>query len=143
MYHQQWIKVLQLCNGRIPDGEVISASGLPEFLEHQLCIILPQNAVSGRHKLDHMLLQMMLFVEAISDGTLPKIYRELDNTVTRVFNYRLCNARNTIKDTFGITSAMFQMLRKPLILLPETVDHVLKSVCHLHNHIISNVSTNT
>jgi hypothetical protein len=68
MSHQQWIKVLQLCKGKIPDGEVISASGLPEFLEQQLCIVLPQNAVSGRHKLYHILWQMMLlFVEAIPD----------------------------------------------------------------------------
>jgi hypothetical protein len=52
-------------------------------------------------------------------------------------------ARNTIKNTFRVMSAMFQMLRKPLILLPETADQVVMAVCHVHNYIISNESTNT
>jgi hypothetical protein len=31
------------CNGRIFDGGIFTASRLPEFLEHQLCTVLPQN----------------------------------------------------------------------------------------------------
>jgi hypothetical protein len=38
------------CNGRISDGGVFPASGLPESLEHQLCTVLPQNPLNGRHK---------------------------------------------------------------------------------------------
>jgi hypothetical protein len=37
------------CDGRISDGGVFSASGLPEFLEPQLCTVLPQNPLTGRH----------------------------------------------------------------------------------------------
>jgi hypothetical protein len=31
------------CNEKISDGGVFSALGLPEFLKHQLCAVLPQN----------------------------------------------------------------------------------------------------
>jgi hypothetical protein len=63
------------------------------------------------------------------------------NIVTRVFNYRLSRARNIAENTFGVMSAVFRVLRKPLLLLPEKVDHVVMAVCCLHNYIMSKKST--
>jgi hypothetical protein len=132
------------CNGRISDGGVFSASGLPEFLEHQLCTILPQNPLNGRHKpLPHIVIADDAFpLRPYLMKPYPRSTENL-NIVTRVFSYRLSRARNirVVENTFGVMSAVFRVLRKPLLLLAEKDDHVVMAVCCLHNYIMSKKST--
>jgi hypothetical protein len=56
------------------------------------------------------------------------------NIVTRVFNYRLSRARNIIENTFGVMSAVFRVLRKPLLLLPEKVISVTCALARFFMH---------
>jgi hypothetical protein len=127
------------CNGRISNGGVFSASGLPEFLEHQLCTVLPQNPLSRRHNpLLHIVADYAFPLRPYLIKPYPRSTENM-NIATRVFNYRLCHARN-VENTFGAMSAVFRVLRKPL-LLPERVDHIVMAICCLRNYIMSNKST--
>jgi len=123
------------CNGRISDGGVFSASGLPEFLEHQLCTVLPQNPLNGRHKpLPHIVVADDAFpLRPYLMKPYPRSTENL-NIVTRVFNYRLSRARNIVENTFGVMSAVFRVLRKPLLLLPEKVISVTCALSRFFMH---------
>lgn len=53
----------------------------------------------------------------------------------RVFNYRLSRARRTVENAFGISSAVFRVLRKPLLLEPEKAELVIMAIVYLHNFL--------
>lgn len=50
-----------------------------------------------------------------------------------VFNYRLCRARRTSENAFGILDKVFQIFYTPICLKPTTVDDVIIVSCCLHN----------
>lgn len=51
----------------------------------------------------------------------------------KIFNYRLCRARRTIENAFGVLVSKFRVFEKPIPVLPETVDKIIKACCVLHN----------
>lgn len=53
-----------------------------------------------------------------------------------VYNYRHCRARRTIENTFGIASARWRILRRPMNLSPEVAVVVVKAICCLHNYMM-------
>lgn len=53
----------------------------------------------------------------------------------RIFNYRLCRARRVVENVFGIASAVFRILRKPLLLEPEKASLIVMTVVLLHNFL--------
>ena len=55
----------------------------------------------------------------------------------RIFNYRLSRARRCIECAFGILTAKFQLLKKPIETDVETAISIVKAMCVLHNMIIS------
>lgn len=56
-------------------------------------------------------------------------------SLQRVFNYRLSRARRTVENVFGIASAVFRVLRKPMLLEPRKAELVIMAVAHLHNFL--------
>lgn len=50
-----------------------------------------------------------------------------------VFNYRLCRARRTSENAFGLLAQVFRIFYTPINLLPQTVDDVVIVSCCLHN----------
>ncbi|KAJ8875497.1 hypothetical protein PR048_023392 [Dryococelus australis] len=55
--------------------------------------------------------------------------------VERTFNFRLSRARRIVENVFGIASAIFRVLRKPMLLQPETI---VNTVAYLHNFLRRN-----
>jgi len=51
----------------------------------------------------------------------------------RFFNYRICKARSVVENTFGLSSSVFRVLRKPVLLEPEKAQLVAITVACLHN----------
>ncbi|XP_036321171.1 uncharacterized protein LOC118735488 [Rhagoletis pomonella] len=54
------------------------------------------------------------------------------------FNMRLSWARRTVECAFGVISAKFRLLCKPIETSPETAEKIIKAICILHNTIIDN-----
>lgn len=56
----------------------------------------------------------------------------------RIFNYRLSRARRNVENAFGIISAVFRVLRKPLLLEPKKAELIVLTTVYLHNYLRSN-----
>lgn len=54
----------------------------------------------------------------------------------RIFNYRLSRCRRTIENAFGILTARWQILQKPLCMSVENCEMVFKTLVCLHNFIM-------
>lgn len=50
----------------------------------------------------------------------------------RIFNYCLSRSRRVVENVFGIISATFRVLRKPLLLEPNNAEIIVMVVVHLH-----------
>lgn len=46
-----------------------------------------------------------------------------------------------VENAFGISASVFRVLRKPMLLQPETTQLIVMTICHLHNFLIK--STNS
>jgi hypothetical protein len=58
-------------------------------------------------------------------------------SLQRIFNYRLSRARRIVENVFGIASAIFRVLRKPMLLEPNKAELIVMTVAHLHNFLKS------
>ncbi|KAJ8935661.1 hypothetical protein NQ314_012710 [Rhamnusium bicolor] len=59
----------------------------------------------------------------------------MNNYENKVFNYRLSRARQTVECAFGILAARFRVYRRPFECKVDTVDHIVKATCVLHNFL--------
>lgn len=59
-----------------------------------------------------------------------KVYSGLypKGSFKRNFNYRLCRARRVVENVFGILSAVFRVLRKPMLLKPEKAEIIVMAI---------------
>lgn len=56
---------------------------------------------------------------------------------SRIFNYRLSRARRTIENAFGILTARWQILHKPLRMKEQNADSLFHALVVLHNFIMT------
>lgn len=56
-------------------------------------------------------------------------------TKESIFNYRLSRTRRIVDNVFGITSAVFRVLKKPFLLEPKKVTNIIMTCCLLHNFL--------
>ncbi|KAK2722668.1 hypothetical protein QYM36_003001 [Artemia franciscana] len=54
----------------------------------------------------------------------------------KIFNYRLSRARRVVENTFGILASRFRVLKSTMMGKLETIDHIVKAVCVLHNFLM-------
>uniref|UniRef100_A0A6P7GZT0 Uncharacterized protein LOC114344333 n=1 Tax=Diabrotica virgifera virgifera TaxID=50390 RepID=A0A6P7GZT0_DIAVI len=73
-----------------------------------------------------------------------KSYKGRDLTPEQeYFNMRLSRARRVVECAFGILSAKFRILRKPIETSPKLADKIIKCVCILHNIIMDKERINS
>ena len=51
----------------------------------------------------------------------------------RILNYRFSHARRTIENAFGVLTAKWRLLHKPIIGERENIMKIVKAMCVLHN----------
>lgn len=122
------------CNGRISDGGVFRASGFSSFFANELSK-QQRKPLPGRTKMIPSII--------VADDAFPlqedimKPYPFNVQGSRRIFNYRLSRARRMVESVFGLLSAVFRLLRKPINLKIEKVDRVVLAVCYLHNFLMT------
>jgi len=53
----------------------------------------------------------------------------------RILNYRICRARRFVENVFGLSSSMFRVLRKPMLLEPEIAQLLAMTIACLQNFL--------
>nr|XP_021203270.2 putative nuclease HARBI1 [Bombyx mori] len=116
--------------GRASDGGFFARSNLKTMLEERSL-----NAPEGMVLLgDHAF--------PLTEYLMTPYSRRLDlSNKQKIFNYRLSRARRTIENTFGVLVSKFRIFEKPIPVLPETVDKIIKTCCVLHNWLKTISST--
>lgn len=123
------------CQGRISDGGVFNNSKLKTMLESNALGLPEPQELPGRQ------IQVPYFFVADSAFALAKnILKPYSGDFQkgshqRVFNYRLSRARRMVENVFGIISAIFRVLRKPMLLEPAKAQVIVLAIIHLHNHL--------
>lgn len=123
-------------NGRFSDGGVFNRCTFGQALDsNQLHLPAPKALPDRETPVPYVLVADDAF--AIRPNIM-KPYAQRGLTLSqRVFNYRLSRARRVIENVFGIMSARFRVLRKPIHLEPEKTNKVVLACSVLHNYLIT------
>ena len=129
------------CQGRISDGGVFNETYFKECLEENIMHLPSPRPLPGR-SVD------VPFV-FVADDAFPLSMNIMKpfagcqdkGSKNRIFNYRLSRARRVSENAFGILSAVFRILRKPMLLEPPTARLIVLTLVHLHNFLRKNKST--
>lgn len=129
------------CQGRISDGGVFRNTSLFKKLDQNELNIPSPDVLPGRNK--------PVPYTFVADEAFPlknnimKPYpgSHEKGSSKRVFNYRLSRARRVVENVFGILSAIFRVLRRPLLLEPEKAEVVVMACIYLHNFLRKNQSS--
>lgn len=123
------------CQGRISDGGVFSETKFKNSLEDNRMNLPNPCALPGRQN-------AVPFVFVADDafplsGNIMKPYAGAQDkgSKKRIFNYRLSRARRVSENTFGIICSVFRILRKPILLQPNTAKKIVLAILYLHNFL--------
>ncbi|XP_031329831.1 protein ALP1-like [Photinus pyralis] len=123
------------CQGRISDGGVFKASKLHRMLaENTLGLPLPEELPGRSMQIPYFFAGDSAF--ALSENLMKPYAGDFaKGTPQRIFNYRLSRGRRIVENAFGISSAVFRVLRRPMLLKPETAELVVMTTILLHNYL--------
>nr|CAH7727160.1 unnamed protein product [Callosobruchus chinensis] len=120
--------------GRFSDGNIFASSVLGKKIMKQT-LKLPQPSLIP--PIDSPIPYVFVADEAfplLENVMRPFPRRSVtDNYERKVFNYRLSRARQTVECSFGILSSRFRIFQKPFEISVDSVVHVVKAACVLHN----------
>lgn len=122
------------CQGRISDGGVFRNTHFYEKLQNNELNLPHDQSLPQRQ-------QKVPFV-FIADDAFPlqtHIMKPYPGTHSkgsnkRVYNYRLSRGRRVVENAFGILSAVFRVLRKPMLLQPGKASEIIMACVHIHNY---------
>lgn len=121
--------------GRISDGGVYKNTELYKKICHNELYFPPP----GRLPLKKEEIPYVFVGDSAFDLTenMLKPYAGNHNkgTKERIFNFRLSRARQIVENVFGIMSAVFRVLRKPILLQPNKVTDIVMTCVLLHNFL--------
>lgn len=122
--------------GKDSDGGILCASNIYHCLENESLKIpsekkFPNSNVKAPHVFigDEVFLLRTYLMR-------PFLRYQLQDADKMYYNYRHARARMTIECAFGIASSKFRILLKAIETKKENVDHIVKSICVLHNILI-------
>lgn len=130
------------CQGRISDGGVFKNTTLYKKLQNHALNIPNPCALQIPYvvRVPYMILGDKAF--ALNDYTMTPFAGNPDSgSPERVFNYRHSRARRVVENAFGILSAVFRVLRKPMLLQPDVAAKVTMTTIYLHNFLRSHASS--
>lgn len=129
--------------GRECDAGVFLGTDLYAAVEQNTRQIPPKRSLPGRD-VDMPFVIVADDAFAMSERIMkPFVGRHSKGSIERAFNYRHSRARRVIENVFGIMSSVFRVLRKPMLLQPETARWVTLSCAYLHNFLRKNSSAET
>jgi len=130
------------CQGRISDGGVIKNTEFYKSLENKtLMIPEPTYLKNVENKMPYVFVADEAF--QLKDNIMkPFSGVQQKGSVQRSFNYRLSRARRVVENVFGILSAVFRVLRKPMLLEPNNAEKVVFACIYLHNFLRKQEITN-
>ncbi len=123
------------CQGRISDGGVFDASYFKKCLDNTT-ICLPQPLALPQTDIE----APFVFLGDEAFPLTPNIMKPFPGdhhkgSKERIFNYRLSRARRILENVFGIITAVYRVLRKPMILEPHKATKIVLAAIHLHNFL--------
>lgn len=127
-------------NGCNSDGGVFNQCTLSNALRNNALNIPPIKSLPKSEK-------MTPFVIVADDAFAMKPYLikpysfKNQDCGQRIFNYRLSRARRVVENVFGIASARFRVLRRPIELEPAKTTSIILAICALHNFLMSSRSS--
>lgn len=127
------------CNGRLSDGGVFRKCSFAKAMQqNRLNLPMPKALPNRETPVPYVLVADDAF--AMKPNLLkPYSGRNLVG-LHRLFNYRLSRARRIIENVFGIMSARFRVMRKPIHLDANKTRKVTLACCALHNFLMSRSS---
>lgn len=123
-------------NGRFSDGGVFNRCNFAQAMDTNQLGLPPPQPLPGR--------ELPVPYALVADDAfawrpnIMKPYSQRNLTmVQRVYNYRLSRARRIIENVFGIMSARFRVLRKPIHLNATKTTKVTLACSVLHNYLMT------
>jgi hypothetical protein len=122
--------------GKNSDGGILAHSNIGKSLENGSFNIpkdefLPGTTISASY--------IILGDEAFPLKTYlirPYLGKQLDDSLKRIYNYRLCRTRRVMKNCFGILlTQKFRVYNRRIQSKPENVDYIILSTCVFQNFI--------
>lgn len=130
------------CQGRPSDGGIFKNTKLYQKLEQKTLKIPPPSILQVPYAVEvpYVILADKAF--ALNEYTMKPFQGEAQKgSPERIFNYRLSRARRVVENAFGILSSVFRVLRKPMLLHPETATKVVLSTIYMHNYLRKKTQT--
>lgn len=128
-------------NGKYSDGGVFNRCTFGLALDTNKLNLPPSKPLPGRTiPVPYVLVADDAF--AMRPNLLKPYAQHGMSMVQRVFNYRLGRAHRIIENVFGIMSARFRVLRKPIHLDAIKTKRVVLACCVLHNYLMSTNKNN-
>lgn len=119
--------------GKEGDAGIFERSALGRMFNDGSLLPVPSKLPNSDVVLPHVLVGDDAF--RLHQNMLKPYPREsaIRDNAKAILNYRLCRARRTSENAFGLLAQVFRIFYTPINLLPETVDDVVIVSCCLHN----------
>lgn len=130
------------CQGRISDGGVFRNSLLYEKLETNALNLPAPSVLPGSGEIAPYVFVADNAFPLSTNIMKPYPGEHREGSIKRRFNRNLSRARIVVENVFGIMSAIFRVLRKPIAVQPDRASNIVMSCVLLHNFLRNSKTSN-